>query len=110
MLSLYGFTYETTMTAAAFNDGLLHATPSSTLGSGWAIASILPLDDSDGGLAFSTYINLESEEAAIEEHLRLCEQSSVAIEFCEAERLIQVGMEALHRARQRIHRFRLRDT
>lgn len=72
----------------------------------WRVASLLrPSDDSR--MAFGSIHETAAEEVAREAHATLAQRANIAIEFAEAERLIHVGMEALHRARQRLNRARL---
>ena len=99
LTDLYRLDHDATATAQALATGELQCLP----GSGTALwcSSLLTLSDVHV-TAFTTEHDAASEQLAIEEHQLLRKQATVAIEFAEAERLIQVGMEALHRARQRI--------
>lgn len=90
-----------TAVGRALKDGQLHTR---FAGDRWRCSSTIPL--SEGTTVLATGHEADSEEQAVHEHLALRVRAAMAIEFCEAERLAHVGMEALHRSRQRIQRCR----
>lgn len=68
---------------------------------GWGCGSPLPLADVSTTIIASHHLTADRERAR-REHLVLALKAIIALETYEAERLVQVGMEALHRSRQRV--------
>lgn len=100
VFALYGIDYDSSSTVMTITTGQRQC---QRRGDYWAASSILPL--SDGQLAkkvLSTQHGWAEESDALRSHEVIAHRVAIAIEFCEAERLIQVGMEALHRARQHL--------
>lgn len=101
--------YTSTVMAAAIASNELQIRRLDELpGNLWACGSVLPLQDVSVTILGTFHDADLTRDQAAHQHIVMSTQAAVALEFSEAERLIQVGMEALHRSRQRIHR--LKDT
>lgn len=101
--SVLGVPYPDSTVAQVLTAGQFHCTELQP--AVWLCGSILPLSDISSTAIFSVHHSQDCHNAQ-QQHVALLGQATIALEVSECERLIQVGMEALHRARQRIHSLR----
>lgn len=106
ILALYGQDFDDSPIRKALSTGCYHGEQVPDTGY-FRCGSVLPLHDISRTAIGSIHApGLTAEQVELR-HVTLQIKAAVALEFMEAERLIQVGMEALHRSRQRIHRLQM---